>query len=369
MNNAKGLTMRTQTFLLIAALCVSLASGQAKREAKKAAAVTPATQQAGGGKIWGVTYADFSYTAQARDTATEGRNEFDFRRVYLGYDQDISGQFAARVLLEANKADTTLGGSMNFFVKQAYVEWKNLLPMASIFFGLSPTPSLAIAEKFWGYRSLEKVILDHTGLVPVVEAGVGIAGKLVPDGLFGYALMAGNGSGGRAEHDKLKKFYGDFTYALMKGGIFELYADFENGVGGRSKFTGKGLFGYQSTAGSFCLEGFYRNVTRGSFQTAGSAADSNLVGASANGSFPLVSNVNAVFRCDFLDRDFAVKDEGLREIFAIAAVDVIPAKDIHVMPNALYTHWLYKKKLTKNPTLRDDILVRLTVAYSFSAQI
>ena len=97
--------------------------------------------------------------AQAADASQKGTNAFEFRRIYLGYDQDISEQFSARVLIEADNEDTTKSGAMDFSAQEVYLEWKNLVPLSSIFFGLSATPSIAIAEKIWGYRSLEKVIL------------------------------------------------------------------------------------------------------------------------------------------------------------------------------------------------------------------
>jgi hypothetical protein len=351
--------MKTLFTLSLILLCASIVTPQAKKEVKKSTAA----------KIWGLTYVDYTYVAQARDTSIQGNNAFEFRRIYLGYDQDISDQFSARVLIEANDSETTKSGVMSIFVKQAYLEWKNLLPMASIFMGLSPTPSLAISEKIWGYRSLEKVILDRTGLVATTDMGVGVKGKIVLDGTLGYTLMIGNGNGGKSEKDRYKKIYGEFEYEPMKGGIVELYGDYENGSSGQAKLTGKGLFGYQSAAVSFGVEGFFRNVQHGTFQPNGASSDSNLVGASANTSFQIAENTRVVLRGDFFDSDFLVIDSGLREVFAVAGLDFAPAKDVHLIPNALYTHRLYKKKLTTDPALNDDITVRLTFAYSFSAHI
>ena len=72
---------------------------------------------------------------------------------------------------------------------------------------------------------------------------------------------------------------------------------------------------------------------------------------------------------NLFDPDFLVKDSGTREIFAVGGLDFTPAKDVHLIPNVLYTHRMYKKKLTTDPVLNDDITIRLTFAYSFSAQI
>lgn len=360
--------MKTLYLILSVFLCVSLVTSQAKKEVKKVAPALAPVSKSHVGKIWGSTFADYSYIVQARDTTSEGKNAFEFRRIYFGYDQDISEQFSARVLLEANKSDTT-SGSMKFFAKQAYVEWKNLVPMSSIYFGLSATPSIALAEKIWGYRSLEKVILDRKDFVSTTDMGIALKGKLVSDGSAGYVVMVGNGSGWKLENDKLKKFYATFNFEPMKGGVVELYADFENGSNGKSKLTGKGLVGYESPAATFGLEGFYRKVKNAALTTAGAPTDLNLIGASAYTSILFADGWRAVLRGDFYDPDFAVKNTGLREIFVIAGLDYTPAKDVHVIPNVLYTHYLYKKKLRADPTLKDDITVRLTFTYSFSTQL
>ena len=159
--------------------------------------------------IWGQTFVDYSYAAQSEDASQKGTNAFEFRRIYLGYDQDISDQFSARVLIEADKEDTAKSGAMDFTAEEAYLEWKNLVSLSSIYFGLSYTPSIAMAEKIWGYGSLEKVILDRNGLVAYDDMGVGIKGKFVSDGSIGYAVMVGNGQGVKLENDKLKKIYGE----------------------------------------------------------------------------------------------------------------------------------------------------------------
>jgi len=60
---------------------------------------------------------------------------------------------------------------------------------------------------------------------------------------------------------------------------------------------------------------------------------------------------------------------GVREIFSVVGVDYSPVQDVHLIPNALYTHRMYKVSPTPGPALVDDITFRLTFAYSFSARI
>ncbi len=364
----KGGIMKTLIVVLTVSFCISSVFSQAKRDDKKVAPQSSPAPKSNEGILWGQTFVDYSYAAQTADATQKGTNAFEFRRIYLGYDQDISEQFTARVLIQANDEDTAKSGAMDFSAQEVYLEWKNLVPLSSTYFGLSATPSIALAEKIWGYRSLEKVILDRHGLVAIDDMGAGVKGKFVSDGSIGYALMVGNGEGVKLENDKLKKFYGEFYFAPVKSGVVELYSDYENGPDAQSKLTGKALLGYQVPSVSAGVEGFYRTVHNGAFNSV-TPADSNLLGGSAYTSFQIVESVRGVLRGDYYDANVLKTTIGLREIFSVVGVDYSPARDVHFIPNALYTHRMYKVTPAPGPALVDDITVRLTFAYSFSARI
>ncbi len=361
--------MKYQFFIVCFFLSVSILPAQPKKDVSAPAAKNESKPQPNSSRLWGSTFADYSYQARATDSTKTGANAFEFRRIYFGYDQDLSAQFAIRVLIEADKYETTTSGVMSFFAKQVYLEWKNILPMSDAYFGLAQTPSLGLAEKYWGYRSLEKVILDRTGLVSINDMGFVLKGKISRDGTAGYALMVGNGRGGKVENDDFKRVYGEFYFELMRGGVLELYADYEGGNSNKGKFIGKGFVGYQLSDVSIGAEGFYRKVQQGAFSSSGTSPDSNLVGASAYVSFGLVEDVRCVLRGDYYDANLDVKDAGVRELYFVGGVDYSASPDIHIIPNLLYTTYPYKLKTSGNPVLRDDIIARLTVAYAFSTQL
>src|SRR3954471_19514399 len=64
-----------------------------------------------GGKLWGYAFGDFYYKkhsdplnrggANQYTNIEQGRNAFQFRRIYLGYNYDITQKFSAEVLLAA----------------------------------------------------------------------------------------------------------------------------------------------------------------------------------------------------------------------------------------------------------------------------
>ena len=360
--------MKFLILTLTAVLCLSSAFAQAKRDDRKGAPQSASAQKSNEGILWGETFADYSYAAQTEDAAQKGNNAFSIRRIYLGYEQDVSEQFSARILLEGDNGDTTSSGAMTFYIDQAYIQWKELVPLSSIYFGLSTTPSMTLAEKIWGYRSLKEVFLVSTGLMSINDMGAGIRGKFVSDGSIGYALMVGNGRGVKFENDRFKKIYGEFYFTPLKNGVMEVYSDFENGADSQWKLSGKALLGYQVPSVSAGVEGFYKTVHNGVFNSV-TPADSNLLGGSAYMSFQIVENFRGVLRSDYYDANASEKTLGLRQIISLAGLDYSPAQDVHLIPNVLYTHRMYKVSPAPGPALVDDVTIRLTFAYSFSARI
>ena len=354
--------------MLTVVVCTTFAFSQAKRDEKKVAPQSTGAPKSNEGLLWGETFADYSYAAQAENVMQKGTNAFEIRRIYLGYEQEISEQFSVRILLEGDKGDTTNAGAMTFYIDQAYIQWKDLVPLSSIYFGLATTPPMAMAEKFWGYRSLKEVFLISTGLMSINDMGVGIKGKFVSDGSIGYAVMVGNGTGVKSETDKQKKIYGEFYFTPVKNSVVELYSDYENSPDAHSKLSGKALLGYQVPSVSVGIEGFFRSVHNGAFNSI-TPADSNLLGGSAYTSFLIVENVRGVLRGDYYDANASETTAGLREVISVVGVDYSPAQDVHLIPNVLYTHRMYKVSPAPGPALVDDITVRLTFAYSFSARI
>ena len=78
---------------------------------------TPKPEFKPSGKLWGYVFADYYYKVHAdslnRGTGEysgvkENANAFDFRRVYLGYDYNISEKFSAELLL-SHEAGSSAG--------------------------------------------------------------------------------------------------------------------------------------------------------------------------------------------------------------------------------------------------------------------
>src|SRR6476469_6674258 len=133
------------------------------------------------GKLWGYAFGDYYYKAHA-DSANrggsnqytgieKGRNAFQFRRIYLGYNYDIHPKFSAELLLAAEDnagaptgaigGDLTANGKFTFYIKYANLRWKNIWKGTDLVIGQSATPVFSLVEEpVWGYRSIERTITD-----------------------------------------------------------------------------------------------------------------------------------------------------------------------------------------------------------------
>ncbi|HJY23339.1 MAG TPA: hypothetical protein VJ279_10660, partial [Hanamia sp.] len=104
------------------------------------------------GKLWGYAFGDYAYKLHA-DSALRGSvqysklaknyNSFNFRRIYLGYDYNFSPNISSQLLLahessfEANpdNADVVTNNNRSVFIKAMNIQFKNVIPRATIIAG------------------------------------------------------------------------------------------------------------------------------------------------------------------------------------------------------------------------------------------
>ena len=239
------------------------------------------------GKLWGYAFGDYAYKGGTDEAMRGGSNqytkvplnsnEFQWRRIYLGYDYNISKKFSAEFLLasEDDWATGSLGQTGNGdilqnnkfapYVKLANIRWKNIYKGADLIIGQSSTPGFAkngsgmASEEVWGYRSVERTITDirRTGSY---DMGVALQGKCGKDENYGYVLMVGNGQGAKPENDQNKWYYGDVWAKFMnKKLIVDLYQDYQRMNWGTWVGTTTGGTGIPSLNGALYND---RNMTK-----------------------------------------------------------------------------------------------------------
>ena len=214
------------------------------------------------GKLWGYAFGDYAYKGGTDNIGTAtgpvyrggsnqytgmpvNANMFQYRRIYLGYNYDISQHFSAEFLLASeddfnagldNQAagDILTNGKFAPYIKLANIRWKNLWHNTDLVLGQQATPGFAktgrndqTAEEVWSYRSIERTITDIRR-TPSFDMGASLQGWFDDHGCFGYTAMVGNGSSAKHEVDNYKWLYAD-VYAKFfdKRLIVDLYQDYE----------------------------------------------------------------------------------------------------------------------------------------------
>lgn len=204
-------------------------------------------------RLWGFAFGDFYYDqhspvvtptlALGKENnyyqSPTGRNAFQFRRIYLGYDYEITKKFKAEVLLASEPSgntpftttapatgtvtiggvsypvtvpSTTTGvangdnladGKMAFYIKNFNLRVREVWTGTDFVIGELSTPGFALnepgtngptslSETTWSYRSIERTVTDfHRN--NAFDIGAALQGTFDPATRnFGYVLMVGN---------------------------------------------------------------------------------------------------------------------------------------------------------------------------------
>jgi hypothetical protein len=199
------------------------------------------------GKFSGLVFGDYFYNV-AKDTGfsrlsrtvVPGNKDFQafqIRRIYFTYDNDMSDKFTARFRLEGNMLATENGSSATasrlsgsslsqLFIKDAYLKWKNVFAGSDLIFGVQPTTAYEISEGVWGYRSLEKTIMDLRGIIPSRDLGLALRGKFDDGGMFMYWFMVANNSGQDDAVNRYKRVSLNLQVKPVKNVIVTLDGDY-----------------------------------------------------------------------------------------------------------------------------------------------
>ncbi len=391
---------------------------------------------ANSGRIWGYVFGDY-YVKGHSDSLNRGgnnqytgipknRNAFAFRRIYLGYDYNLSSKFSAELLLAAEdnfpafnppnqgaaNGDELSNSKETFFIKLANVRWKNIWKGTDLVVGEQSTPAFALlSEKIWNYRSIERTIADIRR-TPSYDMGVGLQGKFDAKGNFGYNLLVANGTSDKPASNSFKWFYGDvFAMFLDKKLIVDVYADYQrlNWQPGwhHDRQMLKGYIAYNTPALTVGAEGFINTIRKDTRATLiGGGADSintasqgislyvhgNIVknylrffarydGYNPNhkvdngkySGYAGVSSPNGFnsvgYKMTFSPSTgsptaaVANTDPTSKEAFITAGLDFTPMKNVHFMPNIWYTH--YASQLATGKQADYDMVYRMTFYFVF----
>ena len=357
------------------------------------------------GKVWGLAFGDYYYKKHSdalnRGGANQytnieaGRNAFQFRRIYLGYNYEISKKFSSEFILAAednvvNASGVTTGDLLGdnrlaFYIKVANLRWKNIWKGTDLVIGQTATPVAAFgSDAAWTYRSIERTIVDIRR-TPYYDFGATLQGKFDPEtGNFGYYLMVANGTAASPENNRFKWFYGDVYAKLFNKKVYiDFYADY-NRINWSSSYHHyrnmlKGFVSYSVPKFTVGVEAFINNGHNDVVGVKPSANDTLSAMAKGISIFArgiLVNGkLNYFLRMDRYDPDTKYNHnlystyKGLtttyepnnKEEFIVAGLDFTPMKNVHFMPNVWYNRYT-----SEGSAPRDyDLVYRITFFYVY----
>lgn len=347
------------------------------------------------GKLWGYTFGDFLYKAHTNSynmsntqyaSTPKDFNTLEFRRIYLGYDYDISEHFSTQFLLAYEGTSLSSDGNRSVYIKIANMRWKNIFHNGDLVIGAMAPPTFINSESVWGYRSLEKTIMDMRKIGSSNDVGISLQGKFNDKGDYGYNFMVSNGSGAKPETDRFKKFYANvFAKFMDQKIILDMGADNEwtqSHPNQKSKTTYKVFLGYQTKTFTAGIEAFQQVQKNNSliYDDQVPPAIQDTVNALASGISvfargSITGKLGYILRYDYYNPDtrfnagniYAPSYSGVyTESFLLAGLDYTPVKNIHFMPNVWYDMYTNRYTAVNNLSRKsNDLALRLTVYYIF----
>ncbi len=357
------------------------------------------------GNLWGYAFGDYAYKLHA-DPAQRGSvqysrlaqnyNSFNFRRVYLGYDYQLSPDISSQLLLahestfEANTSNPNVLTDHNrsVYIKAMNIRFKNVIPRATIVAGQQSTPTFStLTESFWGYRSIEKTIADMRGISSSTDLGVGIFGKIGKSENVGYDVLIGNSNGAKLENNNFKKIYTSL-YAYFFDKKLVIQGNFEHDRTAlqpvkKDISTFKAFAAYKTSNTTIGIEALTQLQTNNASHVRGSVPSLDTVYSDVQPSGVSVfvtrqlkkDKLNLFARFDVFDpdskfmggKDYIQEYNTTKESFATIGLDFIPYKNIHIMPNLWYNQ--YRSRITPasgNVKNSYDLEGRITMYFLFN---
>jgi hypothetical protein len=368
------------------------------------------------GRLWGYAFGDYFHKSHSDSLGRGGNNqytnvrkgqdEFQFRRIYLGYDYNIARRFSAEFLFAAEDdftgGDVLTNNKLTTYIKFANVRWHDFLFRGNdLVVGLQPTPAFAYTtEPLFTYsRPIERTITDiHR--TPSYDLGAGLQGRFNSKDksmTYGYNLLVANGTGARPQAlniDVYKWFYGDVFVGLLDHRlIIDYYADYQrqHWTPGAHRHASRQMNKLAAiwvdrtfTAGA---EGFINNLKaceEASYYTGKDTLDGYAAGLSLYAHVSIIdAKLKAFARYDLYDPNTRYNntvyskyaalytlstsyEPNNRETFLSLGLDYSPAPNVHFMPNVWYNRYAGKQGGLSGSSAHDyDLVYRVTFFFTF----
>lgn len=316
------------------------------------------------GDFSGRVYSDYYWIAKSHNNDIEGEHGIWIRRVYFTYDRQISNAISARFRLEGSSpGDFVTSAKITPVVKDLYLRWENNQHQVDV--GITSTPTFALVEDVWGYRSVEKSPLDLLDFASSRDLGISATGTLDDQQRLNYHVMFGNGQSNKSEINRGKKFMLSLGYELTDNLVVEAYADFNDLTGNKSWYTLQGFAAYRSDLANVGV--LYAHQVRNNHFP---GTDLNLDLLSLFSNFAISENTKGFLRVDHTfdpipgvnSNDYFPISNLADATIVIAGVDFDLGHNINLIPNIEAATYQEQQSGIKPG---NDVIPRLTLYYRF----
>ena len=371
------------------------------------------------GRLWGYSFGDLFYKSHSDSLNRGGNNqytnvkqgttEFQFRRIYLGYDYNISKVFSTELLLAAEddftSGDLLQNNKFTPYIKLANIRWHNFLFRGNdMVVGLQPTPAFPyMTESIFNYsRPVERTITDIRR-TPSFDFGAGLQGRFYSMNksvIYGYDFLVANGAGAKPQNLNsavYKWFYGDVFARFLKSKlIVDLYQDYQRQYwapgqhGHAARQMTKLALVWKDPKLTVGVESFVNGLKQTEVGTRGLVKDT-LDGHATGTSFYIQGNIlqerlRFFIRYDIYNPDTRYDnttyskyaalygvgtsyEPNARERFLSFGLDFVPVKNVHFMPNIWYTKYIGQQANLQGAAAYDyDLVFRATFYFTFGKQ-
>ena len=308
--------MRTKGLFIIVFVCTAILSFNLKAQDKNAVG------NVGPIKFSGLMFGDLFYNADAINPSKK----------------DINGWHVDQSALSSNNKIIAI-------VKDAWLKWKNVFSGSDLVVGISPTPAYEISEGAWGYRSLEKTVMDYFGIVPSKDLGIDLKGKIDEKGVTNYWVKIGDNSGNSPESNKFKRYYAQIQFKPSDNLLLTLYGDFASYAQKKDSSDGQfknnsaivaaGFLSYkQDNLFALGVEGFIRSQ-QNNYSANGNASaleSQSGFGISFWGKISVMDKIGLVARYDSFDPNTNVAATNDQQGLFIGAIDFKVASNVSIIP-------------------------------------
>jgi len=295
-----------------------------------------------------------------------GWNGFQLRRVRIGFKRTLTPEVAMNFRLEASQPDfySSLGydgksaAVATPFVKDAYITW-TVAQGVNLQGGLQGNPLNANTESIWGYRSVEKTVMDLQGIEPSRDLGFSVNGSFSQ---FYFNALLGNGQGDKSEDYRGKEIFAVAGYRPIPALYVEAGIAHENEAENQTHTTFQGFVGYSGTVmhGGVQYDAFSRDY--------GDDTDNLDINAlSVFAGVPLTPKFELIGRYDRVDANPSAG--GISQFHManyaptntiIGGVAFTPVSNFQIIPNVEYVSYGTPDDSTLD-TPDPDTFVRLTL--------